>query len=306
MSNAIAEQTTGASVSSLAPICEYRATVVLDGAVRIGGASRPIAYSVEFPEELNYDGIVVLTPGFGGFKQFTEAERQAHAQRGFAALSYAADRSAANIRESLLTPQTIHSDTIAAIVKDLPNHTRLRRIPNAQSIDFGRLLLSPHSMGGLAANAFALRHRSQVDAIINKATVGYGSPTAASLLQKNHLATATELIGYFGISSTEQIVRNIVQFWSHYGRNAPRTIGEAASCLTQQSFLNNRQLHAEGVKQAYLGFAKDDVVPPSPVEKSAKGYFDAFRILSNMSHVAPQTHPLEVAQAVHELYAEMA
>lgn len=289
-------------------------TVLIHGSVRVPGAHEDTPWTLECPEELNYEGIVFLQPGYGGIKRSSRGERHANAAAGRATLSYDPARISSHPLRNIRDSQALHTLTGEAILQEVSHSDNVRHFaPNARQLDFGRLLLSPHSMGGFPAVDLALKDPSRVDSIVFKASAGFGFPTLATLKEINTGDFAAEVRDYLHSGQIEPTLKNLYRILRYYLRKPSRTIGEARTCLTDDMRPKVMKLGELGVKMGFLGFERDPLIPTRHIGDSVSLLVDRYEIMPGAGHLGPQLYPVETSarvfaihEAIHDLEAEAA
>lgn len=273
---------------------------LVHGAVKAG--SDTIRWSAQFPQQLRYDGIAMVLPGYGGIKQTSRGLREAMVEQGVPTVTYEpARRHHGPWWRGFLHPQQLHVQAIEAITDDLRANPVIRRsMPNGSVIDVGRQVLLPHSMGGLAAAYYAERHPDTVEHIVNLAAVGYGHPTVHDIV-RIPLGLAASVRHEFvrGVmnGNLECSVRNLRDIIRYYVRL--QAVFEAMSCLREDIRPTISRLKDRGKKVGYIAFAHDILVPPHP--EVADG-LDHHEVLPGSGHLAPQIKARRVAAAILDIH----
>lgn len=118
------------------------------GAVDVPGAYDPVRYTVSVSHTPSSPVMRMIVPGFGGMKRSSRELRDALAeQEGLTTISLEPPRNGGLVHD-VLDPQRVHVDALAAILQDLPNNEQLDEARNGYSLNFGQVILLPHSMGG--------------------------------------------------------------------------------------------------------------------------------------------------------------
>jgi pimeloyl-ACP methyl ester carboxylesterase len=200
----------------------------------------------------------------------------------------------------LLEPQAVHTDTVTALARHVPNNNRLvHEVPEIKSYDLFRHAHLPHSMGGHPATEHSSTNKENTDVIINLATVGLGSPTLAQLARNLPAGIPRGIFnefipgifeGYLEVSAV-----NLASSVKYFFHNPIRTISEAMSCLTADLRPAIRRLGESGVKTAFIGFERDCLIPPND---EIANDVDRFSVIPRLGHMAPQVKPNEVANQI--------
>lgn len=278
---------------------EQQPTIKLHGAVRVDGEKKPVMWTAEFPENLTYDGLTLLVPGFGGIKRSSRDERHANAVQGRATISYDPARISGSVCENLFNSQDLHSRTAAAVIFAV--HDRIssdRSIPNRGRLDVDRVVLSGHSMGGYPVTELGLKHYSMVESVIYKGAAGFWP---LSLTEMNPFGLLHEINGYVASGRIEPSVHNLYRIVRYYTRDLSRTAGEAATCLTRDISEDIAHLGELGVGTAYLAFEDDPLVPAARAREIAKPLVNRLVTMKGVGHLAPQMYAEDTAWATWDL-----
>lgn len=278
---------------------EVQETVKLHGYVRVEGGKEAVPWTAEFPEQIAYNGLTLLIPGYGGIKRSSRDERHANALMGRPTISYDPARISGNVIENLTNSQGLHTRTAEAVISAVQDKvTHDRSIPSRRQLDAERVVASVHSMGGFAGTEIGLAHSGQVESVIYKGAAGFWP---LSLLDMNPLRLAQSVNKYVASGQIEPNVRNLYRIIRYYTRDPSRSIGEAMTCLTSDISDRIAQLEDLGVSSGYLAFEHDELVPSHKAQEKTKGVVGHFAMMHGMGHLAPQSHPKETAQATWEL-----
>jgi pimeloyl-ACP methyl ester carboxylesterase len=246
----------------------------------------------------------MIVPGFGGFKRSSRKIRNALAQNEeFAAVSYEPSRHG-GIRNDLLAAQKVHIDTVNVIIQDLADNQQLQDIPASHDIDYDRVVLVPHSMGGLPAVEHAYRHPEDVSRIILMATVGSEAAVKLGFVPRLGFSVKNELVpsaarGKFGgIKDGGIMLSRAVKY---YGSNPVRTVGEIASCMLADQREKIEALGELGVKTALYLLGSDELIPAERSASAAGDLVDYVEIAEGLNHLAPQTCYEQVATDVSRI-----
>lgn len=276
------------------PQPDINPVTLIHGQVVVG--RNTVLYTVEVPAELSHEGIAVLVPGFGGIKATSRGLRRELAQCGITTASYEPARNQPAIPSAA---QAVHIATLEAISSDLPKNQRLRSTPSVKDIDLNRKILVPHSMGGAAANPYALEHSDEVEEIEYIATVGLGPPTVAQLLKDIPAELIPSLIHevapYLFSKEIDLDAKNLMRILNYFLRHPLRTAIETQSCLSTDLTAGAAELTDRGVVQNYLGFEHDILVPPSD---DIFEHVDRYEVMLRAGHLAFQLKPYLVAKAI--------
>lgn len=304
----IPEQRAASDPLALAPeIVAEQPTQKFHGTVLAEDVKDPVKWTMEVPErELAHAGLTLLLPGFGGIKRSSRGERHASAVMGEPSISFEPARYSDSLVEDLLRPQALHLRVATAVLEAAQQRlAEDKSVPFRRRIDSHQVTLSAHSMGGLAAAALALDNASQIEAVIYKATVGFGSPGLGKPEVENALSAIVETGNLLARGQMGRDFRNLLRVSHYYGCNLVRTIGEAASCLTDNATEDVARLNDLGVPTAYLGFEKDAIVPVKLAASNARRVVKKFEVMPGVGHLAPQLVPARVAAKVASLRHEI-
>lgn len=262
---------------------------------------KSIDITLEVPERPVTDAVAYIIPGFGGIKATSDPLRNELAKRGIATVSYSPGRQGATFLSDLLRPQDLHTETIETVgQKVASNMTRYaKRLPAATGLDPFRKIMIPHSMGGLPVAQHAAEHPEFIEAIVNLAAAGYGSPKLgmlASDVPRGFIGGIWHELQPFSKQHSKSEARQLAAAVLHYyGSNLTRTLGEVQSCLTSDVRPLVKDL---GVRTAYLAFKHDILIPPS--EEAVLGVVDMYYQFDNMGHLGPQVKPAPIAKKIIE------
>ena len=194
-------------------------------------------------------------------------------------------------------PQYLHVKALGEIYADLINEQKniMGVIPSANLLDFNRIKLRLHSMGGLAGPRFALKHLQAVESITGYATVGFGHPKPFELAQdmpsKLPGSLKHELIPGITNGVLEFTARNLRDIIHYYMRL--RVIFEGISCIRDKTIKEVDQLRDHGIPYDYIGFGNDMLVRPAA---DIAQYVSSFTIMDKYGHLAPQVKADRVAR----------
>lgn len=281
-----------------APAAIAAPTTKINGELRLWSTLEAVSWTAEFPnDELAYDGIVMLLPGFGGIEQSSRGEREANAQNGIPCVSYDPARLSWNVLGNLAGSQSLHTRTADAVMTAVTKAVANRRnIPNQSAINLERFILSAHSMGGFAATELGLKRPGQVESVVYKASPGFGKhgfDLVGLMSELNDLLSSGEI---------EPSIRTYTRAARYILNNPVRTAGELRACVTVDNSPNVARLGDLGVNLAYLGFEDDTMVPPAEVMSGVQKVIDVTHVMPGVGHLAPQRHPLQVAEKVFALH----
>lgn len=263
-------------------------------------ANSLIEYNAEFPETLVYDGWALIGSGFGGLEQTYRPLLHALALEGFFAATFTPQRNDDHsLWEQLSDPQQLHVDTIEALASAVPQNPEVREILGPYRLpNFKRLLLLPHSMHGIPAARYAAMRPDTVDAILNLASVGYGSPTLGQLAITTPTgiiqALKHELIPYLTSGDIDISIANVLGFIHYFAKNPARTAGELISCLRTDIRPVAEQLDNRNVKNAFIAMQYDCLIPPND---NIADTVDLYHVLPGTGHLSPQVKAAKVARA---------
>lgn len=278
---------------------EQQPTVKLHGSVRVDGERKPVEWTAEFPEQIAYEGLTILIPGFGGIKRSSRDERHANAVQGRATISYDPARISGSIHENLFNSQELHARTAEAVVFAVQDSISSdHSIPNRRELNVDRVVASVHSMGGFAGTELAHRHPGMVESVIYKGAAGFWP---LSLRDMDPIGLLHEVNSYIASGRIEPSIRNLYRIVRYYARDLSRTAGEAATCLSQDISERVEELGDKGVTTAYLAFENDPLVPAAKAEQIAKPLVNRMVTLRGLGHLAPQLYAEDTAWATWDL-----
>lgn len=273
----------------------------------IAGGDRT-EWTIEIPDNLSYDGLVIFINGFGASKASSRPFRHAAAQAGMATATFKpARKDGKSIVHRSLQPQHLHVENLEAVYSGILNNNDniLNKIAGKKDIDLEKILLVPHSMGGLPATKFADAHHNQVDKIVNLATVGYGTTTLSHMARRvpSGLLPSLrhELLPALMNGDIEMSPRHLLDEMKYFGTDITRPIFEGLSCIKSDVRPKVEKLRKVGVGVLYLGFEHDILV--SPDTKVAE-YVDLHRVMQNAGHLAPQRKARKVVSEINSMIEE--
>lgn len=275
------------------------------GEVTIGRS--PVSWQAAVPENRIYDGWGMIVPGFSGVGCSSEAPGTGHVNEGMPTVVFnPARKSQKSFMEDLADGQAIHVATIKAVfaaVKEI-EPTIKRTIPDSNNLDSGRQVLVPHSMGGLAATRYALGETGSTEAILHKASCGFGHPTLAELamdVPKGALAGLIyELVPSLSRGDIKLTMANARQFIEYFRHL--QVLAEAVSCLTDNSRGGTQQLMEAGVYVDYEAYQHDVLVRPDP---GIAQFVHGHRIMPRAGHLAPIRKARHVARGSAKTIASL-
>ncbi|MDQ5972198.1 MAG: hypothetical protein QG553_357 [Patescibacteria group bacterium] len=269
------------------------------GDVKVG--REDIIWTLELSENMAYDGLAIIVPGYSGIKGSSRKPRGAMADEGFATLSYTPARRGSSWYETATNPQLLHSKTIHQVGKAVFESTEIRNTaPNIQDRSLDKLLLLAHSMGGLGATEYGIFSPQSVDAIVKLAACGYGHPTLAEIIadvpKGAHLGLWHELIpsllqGHIPINGRN--AKDLVNYFMHL-----RAAIEGNSCLREDSREKVATIRDNGVFVAYQAYQHDILVRADP---AVAEHVDYHEIMPDAGHLAPIRKAKQVAQRVSDI-----
>lgn len=273
----------------------------------IAGGDRT-EWTIEIPENLSYDGLVIFINGFGASKASSRPFRNAAAKAGMTTATYKpARKDGKSIIHRSLQPQHLHAENLEAVYSGILNNSDkiLNKVAGKKDINLEKILLVPHSMGGLPATKFAVSHHAQVDKIMNLATVGYGTTTLSHMARKfpNGLLPSIrhELLPALMNGDIEMSPKHLLDEAKYFGTDVTRPIFEGLSCIRSDVRPRIERLRKLGVGVLYLAFEHDILVAP---DEKVANYVDLHRIMSNAGHLAPQRKAPKVVEEINSMIQE--
>lgn len=296
------------SITTEHPLPEGVSIFEAHGQVEVGpGRTKYKTYFSENP----LPGIGIVVPGFGGFLKSSEPLGKAFARAGLNTVVYDPIRYSNSAWEDMTDPQKVHVRTIEAIVRDLPNNPDIiRRMPEGKHVVTEPQVLIPHSMGGLPAPRYALKHHEDVEMIAFLETVGTNKAIGATLLKaviNGDLAGSFEheLAPYLGSDDMEFSIKNALRAARYFGITLPwkhdarisRPIGEALSCVIANTRPALKLLGELGVRRLYIEGGRDVLIQ---ADSDIADHVDKVIKLRAYGHLAPQVKADLIAQTVLE------
>lgn len=269
------------------------------GEVEVGRDN--VVWTLEVPENLVYQGLVIFVPGYSGIKGSSRGPRAAMAAEGYATATYSPSRHGSSWYETAQNPQILHSKTVRAIGKSVAEHEGLlAHAPHIQAIGDGKKILLAHSMGGLGATEYGIHNPDDVDAIFKLAAVGYGHPTLKELIQdiptKAHLGLWHELIPSLRKGDIAPNLRNVRDMIRYFG--GVRAILEGSSCLRHDSRDDIGTLREAGIFIGYQAYQYDILVR---ADSSVADHVDHHSVMENAGHLAPIYKSERVARQIADV-----
>lgn len=281
---------------------EVQTTFLVHGSVHVEREG-DIPWTLEIPEELAYEGLTQLHPGYGGIKRSSRGERHANAVGGRATVSFDPARLSESWREDLSDAQALHIKAGSLVLQDVRETLAFtKRIPNAKRIDTSRVVHSAHSMGGYAATEVGLQDPASTEAVIYKGSAGFGH---VNPLEIKPLRLLGEIVDYCVSNEIEFSPRHLYSILRYYGRSPFRTAGEALWCVAYDMRPRVAMLGEAGIAGAYLAFGDDSIIPATKAVRNAKGFVDLIHTMPGYGHLAPQRHPYAVAEATFDLQQQL-
>jgi pimeloyl-ACP methyl ester carboxylesterase len=241
--------------------------------------------------------IHLIDPGLGGFKSTSRRLGNNLAEEGCLSVRFGPGRKG-DAWDDVFDPQKLHAETLAAIADDLPNNEQLKDIPGYDKIDFSKLAIVAHSMAGLSATRYALKHPDDVALIHYIETVGMEEAAVQLGFISRLRPTILEAILPAIIDQSESSVMFGLRALSYYFRNPKRSIGEAASCMRAKITDDVIALGHLGVKRSLILGGKDKLIPAKPSFEGAGHLVDYCEVIASIGHFGPQEQPELVAERV--------
>lgn len=280
-------------------VSDQQPTVKIHGSVKVDGAKEAVPWTAEFPEEISYNGLTLLIPGFGGIKRSSRDERNANAEMGRPTISYDPARIGGSVYENIMNSQDLHTRTAEGIIFAVQDEIATNHsIPNRSQIDTTRVVASVHSMGGYPGTELGLRHSGMVESVIYKGAAGFWP---LSVLDIRPLRLAQAVKDYAMSGRIEPNLNNLYRIVRYYGRDPSRTLGEMATCFLDDISEQVAGLADRGVTTGYLAFENDELVSAKKAREKTEGIVGQFALLAGIGHLGPQSHPEETARATFDL-----
>jgi pimeloyl-ACP methyl ester carboxylesterase len=260
---------------------------VLSGVSQVGRSN--VDWTVAIPENRTYDGIGMFVPGYGGAACSSLKPAEEHVNQGLAMVWVnPARKSDVSVYSDLKDAQALHVRTIKVVLDGLRQQasTIKAKIPDGKRLDFTRTTLIPHSMGGLSATRYAQTEPGSTEAILHKASCGFGHPTPAELLAdlpKGALAgllhEVVPSVARGDIKVTLENTWQLVNYFRHL-----HVLTDGLSCLTDRVVDGTERLMSAGVHVDYEAYEHDILVRPDP---SVAQYVNSHRMMRQAGHLAP-------------------
>ncbi len=271
---------------------------LVHGAVEVPGSPEPIQYTASVPDLLLDPRIRLFIPGFGGFKRSSRKVRSAlAADQHVVGVSYDPPRYGGT-RNDLLDAQKVHYDAVAAIIDDLAENSRLEQALDGRPIDMNQIILLAHSMGGIPATEYAVRHPENVDQLLGVAIVGTEGAVQLGFVPRLWRSAKNEFLPAAGHGQFGGLIGGAVmakRALRYYGVNLVRTIGEMKSCMEADRRPHLAALGELGVRTALYLPEGDELIPAYSNAAAAHHLVDHIEIALPLNHLAPQLRPRRVA-----------
>jgi pimeloyl-ACP methyl ester carboxylesterase len=261
------------------------------GTAEIAGTT--VEYLLEVPENPVSETVNVLVYGFAGSEPAYRGLAHAISDDGYITLRCRLPRNqslpATMHPKHLFKPTAISSKSVLGAIKKLPEHG----LPKKANL-FG------HSLGGWVATELAIHKPDVVDNLVLLSSAGliehspsYFVPKLPRFIGK----TAIDIIKQKPFSTSLTDVKDAL---GHIMINPVLTAREAiavAHCdIRKRLDLLNPNVHL-----AILQLEEDEFFDSVEVASEVAGKTDNFRIIPDLGHSAPVTHPKETAQAYIKL-----
>ncbi len=295
------------------PVDPENRVYIAHGEIQVGEGST--YYRGFFPENRTEDGLGLFFSGYSGFLKSSEPLGMALAQAGLA--NVVVDpirRYNRSVKEDLTNPQKLPVLTMEAVVRDIATNRRVtHKMPEGQQVVRERKILAAHSMGGLSAPEYALKHEDDVEMLFLLQAVVHGAAIRKRILEatiKGEMfgSVRHELIPYVFGKDIERSPKNVLRLLRYFGVGDPRAtritrpIGEGLSCLTSDMRPTLKKLGQTSVKTVYIQAGKDVLVDPGD---DIEEHVDKHIVLDKYGHLVEQVRPKIVAQTMltarHEL-----
>ena len=284
------------------------------GEIQIGDGKT--YYRGFFPENRSEEGLGLFFSGYSGFLKSSEPLGMALAQAGLANIVVdPVRRYNGSIKEDLTNPQLLPVLTMEAVVRDLPHNRRVtHKTPDGMRAIHEQKVLAAHSMGGLSAPEYALKHVNDVESLFLLQAVVRGAAIrrriAEAVIKGEMLgAVRHELIPYVFGRDIERTPKNVFRMLRYFGIGDPRAtritrpIGEGISCLTADMRPTLKKLGETSVKTVYIQAGKDVLVDPGD---DIEDHVDKLVVLQQYGHLVEQVRPKIVAKALLDARHELA
>jgi hypothetical protein len=302
----------GSAASSLASQRSNEDLFVPAETFLLGGYSLQIGknnveWTAEIPEHSAYKGVIYIAPGFIETDDTIVPLRNALAERGYAAMTVTPSRRGdGGLGDCFRNPQEIHAKTMIGALRAIQESRLHQKL--APEIDFNKVLIVTHSMGGLAATQ-AIELGLKPEAVINIAAAGFGSPTVKELLRDlprgllpaiRHEVIPAVRNGHIDIGP-----RHIIKMIEHLVISPSQTIAEGISCLTTNNSELVRNQRALGIKIGYIALMHDVLVRSRPDLFKSGDIVDDYIELDHAGHFYPQKHPGRMADHIIAMHKRL-
>ncbi len=279
---------------------EERETLIagrpIHGTVTIDGATT--SYTLEVPETLLRDEIIVWTNGFSELKRSMRSIAKETANLGTANLRLSPVRQTGNRAiEHLLDSTRVHTLTIDAVMQHAASSPELRNTQNGDQLSMTRFNLGAHSYGAHVATRYALQHPAEVDNIVYMNPVGFEKPQLLRFTGRLPVFFAQEVAPHLVEATRHTTVRQIGRTMHHLFSAPHQTAGELLDCVTG----DNRRYVMTLARERHIGMAlltgiHDNLTPDGPMADVA-AMVDYYEKL-DVGHLGPQHQPKLEAEGV--------
>lgn len=290
----LAEDLTAPEITSKSYL---EATVCLDGIARV--AEGNVAYTLEEPLYPTDKTAKLIVPGLFGIKPVYEDLAHQMAISGQRAISIRPMRKPSWRNElhpdHLFHPLRLSSQSVWAVMREI------RRTHDVDDFD-----LLAHSMGGPTAIEVAQRKPKYIRTIILAGSAGLDGHNLLTLAAKLPAAAHDTISALLKIENDKKIrvARHILHYLlQNPVRTATETIA-VSNCNIKDGVQRVRDL---GIKVGRLQFVLDHFFPLENITEDDQQNVDLFHIfhVPSADHLAPITHPTEVAQTNKAMLEEL-
>ncbi|GEM_PF-6596947 len=268
----------------------------IHGTVTIEGATT--SYTLEVPETLKRDEIIVWINGFSELKKSMRSIARETTGLGAASLRLSPVRqSGSRAIEHLFDSTRVHALTIDAALQDIAANPELSNTQNGNRLSTTSMNLGAHSYGAHVATRYALQHPGEIDNIVYMNPVGFEDPQPLRFLGRLPVFFRQEVAPHLVEAARNTTARQIGRTIHHLFSAPHQTAGELLACVTGD---NRRYImpmsHERHIGMALLTGSHDSLTPDGPMSEVA-AMVDYYEML-DVGHLGPQHQPRLEAEGV--------
>lgn len=266
--------------------------------VKVG--SQATRYTIEIPEAVDDDGLLIVIAGFGGYEDSMKKPRNVRAAKhGRATLTYDPFRKLKNPKDAM----AIHVETLEAITNDLHDFSVRRELVSDRRIDVDKQDLDMWSMGLKIGARYAANNPSAINRMVSFAGVDPKAISPETVVMRGPkiiTSTALELAGGYYRGDLSLNPFNMMKFGRYVLR--PQSFFEAYSGLTESALNDVAIARGEGIPVAYVAAGDDAVVLPN---EELRDFFDYHEVMPDIAHLGPVCQTERVAAKMIEVFQSL-